>query len=65
MVNFKEEIAKLIGEQVPGLTPAEIADMIEVPQDEKMGDYAFPCFKPVSYTHLALWDATRYRHIPS
>lgn len=45
MVNFKEEIAKLIGEQVPGLTPAEIADMIEVPQDEKMGDYAFPCFK--------------------
>ena len=40
MVNFKEEIAKLIGEQVPGLTPAEIADMIEVPQDEKMGDYA-------------------------
>ena len=42
MVNFKEEIAKLIGEQVPGLTPADIAAMIAVPQDEKMRDSAFP-----------------------
>ena len=45
MVNFKEEIAKLIAEQVSGLDLFEIQEMIEVPQDSKMGDYAFPCFK--------------------
>lgn len=45
MVNFKEEIAKLISEEVPELELAEIAEMVEVPQDNKMGDYAFPCFK--------------------
>ncbi len=45
MVNFKEEIAKLIAQQVEGLELSEIETMIEVPQDAKMGDYAFPCFK--------------------
>ncbi len=45
MLNFKEEIAKLIAQQVEGLELAEIQDMIEIPQDHKMGDYAFPCFK--------------------
>ena len=45
MLNFKEEIAKLIAQQVEGLELAEIQDMIEVPQDHKMGDYAGPCFK--------------------
>lgn len=45
MVNFKEEISKLIAEQVQDLTAEEIQSMIEVPQDAKMGDYAFPCFK--------------------
>ena len=45
MLNFKEEIAKLIAQQVEGLELAEIQDMIEIPQDSKMGDYAFPCFK--------------------
>ncbi|MBR3785270.1 MAG: arginine--tRNA ligase [Firmicutes bacterium] len=45
MLNFKEEIAKLIAQQVEGLELAEIQEMIEIPQDSKMGDYAFPCFK--------------------
>ncbi|MBQ8562992.1 MAG: arginine--tRNA ligase, partial [Firmicutes bacterium] len=45
MVNFKLEISKLIAEQAPDLTLEEIQSMIEVPQDAKMGDYAFPCFK--------------------
>ncbi|MBQ9961077.1 MAG: arginine--tRNA ligase [Firmicutes bacterium] len=45
MVNFKEEIAKLIAEHVEGLSLEEIQGMIEIPQDKKMGDYAFPCFK--------------------
>ena len=38
MVNFKEEIAKLIAEQVSDLELSEIQEMIEVPQDSKMGD---------------------------
>ncbi len=45
MINFKEEIAKLIAKEVEGLELEEIMDMVEVPQDAKMGDYAFPCFK--------------------
>ena len=45
MINFKEEIAGIIAGQVESLTEAEIADIIEIPQDSKMGDYAFPCFR--------------------
>ena len=45
MVDFKSEIAKVIGQNLEELTEAEIRGMIEIPQDEKMGDYAFPCFK--------------------
>ena len=45
MINFKEEIAKIIAEHVEGLELSEIMSMVEVPQDSKMGDYAFPCFK--------------------
>ena len=45
MINFKEEIAKLISKEVEGLEFEEILNMVEVPQDAKMGDYAFPCFK--------------------
>ena len=45
MINLKEEIAKLISEQVADLTEEEIRGMIETPQDQKMGDYAFPCFR--------------------
>ncbi len=45
MVNFKEEIAKIIAQNVEGLELEEILNMVEVPQDSKMGDYAFPCFK--------------------
>ena len=45
MINLKEEIAKLISEQVTDLSLDEIKNMIETPQDSKMGDYAFPCFR--------------------
>lgn len=45
MVNFKEEIAKLIAAEVTELELSDIQSMIEIPQDSKMGDYAFPCFK--------------------
>ena len=45
MVNFKEEIAKLIAGQVEGLSESEALEIVEIHQDSKMGDYAFPCFK--------------------
>ena len=53
MVNFKEEISKLIAEKVTDLTLEEIQSMIEVPQDAKMGDYAFPCFKLAKTLRMA------------
>ncbi len=45
MINYKEQIAKLLSNAVEGLTVEELQNMIEVPADSKMGDYAFPCFK--------------------
>ena len=45
MVDFKEIIAKELYDEAFGLTPDEIKDLIEIPADEKMGDYAFPCFR--------------------
>lgn len=45
MIDFKELIAEKIYDEALGLEVAEIASMIEVPADESMGDYAFPCFR--------------------
>lgn len=45
MLNMKEKIAALLSEHIEGLSAEEIAKMIEIPQDSKMGDYAFPCFR--------------------
>ncbi len=45
MINYKEEIAKILADADIGLALDEIKDIVEVPSDSKMGDYAFPCFK--------------------
>lgn len=45
MIDFKELIAEKIYDEALGLEVTEIASMIEVPADESMGDYAFPCFR--------------------
>lgn len=45
MIDFKKEIAEIIAKNLEGLTEAEIKSMIEIPQDQSMGDYAFPCFR--------------------
>ncbi|MBF1130901.1 MAG: arginine--tRNA ligase [[Eubacterium] sulci] len=45
MIDFKEEIAEIIAKNLEGLTEDEIKSMIEIPQDQSMGDYAFPCFR--------------------
>jgi len=45
MINYKELVAKILFEAEIGLELDEIKEMVEIPADEKMGDYAFPCFK--------------------
>jgi arginyl-tRNA synthetase len=45
MVDYKELIATLIAEATKTVSKEEILDFIEIPGDEKMGDYAFPCFR--------------------
>lgn len=43
-MNIKYEIAKQIA-KVTNLEVEELESYIEVPKDETMGDYAFPCFR--------------------
>ena len=45
MIDFKKEIAEIITKNLEGLTEDEIKSMVEIPQDQSMGDYAFPCFR--------------------
>lgn len=44
MTNFKQEIAKQIAETI-NVNEKELEIYIEIPKDEKKGDYAFPCFR--------------------
>ena len=43
-MDFKLEIAKLIGETI-SMDALQIAKTLEVPPDSEMGDFAFPCFR--------------------
>lgn len=43
MSKFIEEIVRIIAQKID-LSPDEIRKLVEVPPDEKLGDYAFPCF---------------------
>ncbi|MEG1583595.1 MAG: arginine--tRNA ligase [Anaerovorax sp.] len=45
MIDFKEKIARVLAEHVEGFTAAQLKEMLEVPADSSMGDYAFPCFR--------------------
>lgn len=45
MINFKEEVKEIIQGFDTGLTEKEISDLIEIPPNSDMGDYAFPVFK--------------------
>ena len=44
MKDFKEQIANILV-PVTNIDKQEIEKNIEIPKDEKMGDYAFPCFR--------------------
>ena len=43
MINFKEEIAKIISNYMK-IDIEKILENLEIPKDSNMGDYAFPCF---------------------
>lgn len=45
MINFKERIVELIGDEVDSLDKMEIDALIEIPPSYDMGDYAFPAFR--------------------
>ena len=44
MIDFKQKIAEQIS-KMDNLPVEEIYGYLEVPTDEKLGDFAFPCFK--------------------
>lgn len=44
MTDFKENIAKELEKKDIGLTFDEIYKLIEIPPQDNMGDYSFPCF---------------------
>ncbi len=45
MINYKKNIANALNEVIEELTKEEVFEMIEIPSDESMGDYALPCFR--------------------
>ena len=45
MKDFKLELAKVLSDKFDTLSQDEIYEMIEIPSNTSMGDYAFPCFK--------------------
>lgn len=45
MIDFKDQIAELINKKVNEISKEEILELIEVPPNYEMGDYAMPCFK--------------------
>ncbi|MBI4639928.1 MAG: arginine--tRNA ligase [Candidatus Tectomicrobia bacterium] len=44
MNQFTQDIAEVIHDQIPDLTEEEIDQLLEIPPNIDMGDYAFPCF---------------------
>ena len=41
MVNYKEKFARILNEAVEGMEREDLQNLIEIPADNKMGDYAF------------------------
>ena len=44
MINFREEIIKILDEKIESLNSLEIDKMIEIPPNYELGDFAFPVF---------------------
>lgn len=48
MIDFKKELAILVANQINELKEEDILELIEIPPQKEMGDYALPCFKLAS-----------------
>lgn len=44
MIDFKQEIVKILNDKIESLTEEDILAQIEIPPSYEMGDYAFPVF---------------------
>ena len=44
MIDYKEQISKELAKKELGLSFEEIYNLIEIPPQDDMGDYSFPCF---------------------
>ncbi len=45
MKEQKDKLAELLSGMIDGLETSDIREMIEIPPDSNMGDFAFPCFR--------------------
>ena len=45
MSDFKKVVSQCLKTQIEDMTVEEIEELIEIPPNKEMGDYAFPCFK--------------------
>lgn len=45
MIDFKKEIAEILAQKIESMSEKEIFELIEIPPNPQMGDFAFPCFK--------------------
>ena len=60
MINFREEIIKILDEKIDGLDAKEIDKMIEVPPNYELGDFAFPVFSLAKiYRKKSCYDCRR------
>jgi arginyl-tRNA synthetase len=44
IMDFKDQLIKILVKET-GLNKEEISNLLAIPPDQKLGDYAFPCFK--------------------
>lgn len=52
-MDYKSELALLLNSALPSLSASELEDMLEIPPDANMGDYALPCFKLAKTLRMA------------
>lgn len=52
-MDYKSELALLLNSAQPSLSASELEEMLEIPPDAAMGDYALPCFKLAKTLRMA------------
>ena len=52
-MDYKSELALLLNSAQPALPAPELEEMLEIPPDANMGDYALPCFKLAKTLRMA------------